>query len=709
MPIKVRLFVLSLSLIITSVLAQETGITVAERPSPETAEELEGVDMLLDLAWEYRLSNPDSTIFYCEAAIAFAEEINNPKARSKAHNFMGLGYYYLGKPSLAYNHHQLALINATEHSDSLQLGHALNSIGRIYCYHGEQAKGLEHLQKAKDIFIAIRDPQGYGYAIKSLAELYSSQRDYDRALDYLSEVLDLRKAHGNTRGIISTHQEIAQIYTQKKMFADAMESLEAALVIARKLDDPFSAAELYLGLSEISLKTKKINEARQQVSLAKQMAGNTHNQQLNAKILVQSANLELEARDYDEAEKYFLKGLALARSGEYLKIQKDALHGMYLVTSKRKETQRALEFYTSFVAVRDSLRNIEMTRELEKLQSRAEIQEKEKEYQLLKEQEEQKAALLAQKEKITDLLMVIAGLSVLVMIIMTIAFWQKLKTNRRLKSKNYKIELQNKEILKQKNLIQQQNEILVRQNEIFNNSELERNNMMHIVAHDLKSPLNRIKSLVELINLTGKVNKEQEKYLEMIQEVSGSGVKLIRDLLDVYELENTQKILQPDQINLQKFLEDRKNVFTTEAQVKKINIQIEKSPVPVNLISDLHFLTRIVDNLISNSIKYSHPKTNVFLRAYKNEDGGVSISVKDEGQGFSEQDKIHLFKRFKKLSALPTAGESSNGMGLAIVKGLVDKLHGTIDLKSDQRTGSEFIISFPNDKQSHLSMTGSAS
>lgn len=75
--------------------------------------------------------------------------------------------------------------------------------------------------------------------------------------------------------------------------------------------------------------------------------------------------------------------------------------------------------------------------------------------------------------------------------------------------------------------------------------------------------------------------------------------------------------------------------------------------------------------------------------------GSLEISIKDQGQGFSERDKLQLFQKFKKLSARPTAGESSNGLGLAIVKTLVDRMKGSIELVSDQGKGSHFILKFP--------------
>jgi signal transduction histidine kinase len=106
------------------------------------------------------------------------------------------------------------------------------------------------------------------------------------------------------------------------------------------------------------------------------------------------------------------------------------------------------------------------------------------------------------------------------------------------------------------------------------------------------------------------------------------------------------------------------------------------------------YLTRIIDNLISNAIKFSKRSTRVYVYASLKEKDFV-LRVKDEGPGFSAQDKELLFQRFKKLSARPTGGETSNGLGLAIVKTLVDRLHGEVELVTEAGKGSEFIVHVP--------------
>ena len=111
--------------------------------------------------------------------------------------------------------------------------------------------------------------------------------------------------------------------------------------------------------------------------------------------------------------------------------------------------------------------------------------------------------------------------------------------------------------------------------------------------------------------------------------------------------------------------------------------------------SDPDYLNRILDNLISNAIKFS-PKKSLITISGLMEGNDAIIKVADRGPGFSKADKGFLFQKFKKLSARPTGGESSNGLGLAIVKTLVDRLNGEIELISEQGHGATFVVKIPS-------------
>jgi len=111
--------------------------------------------------------------------------------------------------------------------------------------------------------------------------------------------------------------------------------------------------------------------------------------------------------------------------------------------------------------------------------------------------------------------------------------------------------------------------------------------------------------------------------------------------------------------------------------------------------SDADQLAVIFSNLISNAIKFSPPHKHIYLNAFGNEDS-VLIEIKDEGPGFSDEDKSKMFNKFARLSAKPTGNEHSTGLGLSIVKKLCEILNAEIELKSVRNKGSKFIIKIRN-------------
>jgi signal transduction histidine kinase len=136
------------------------------------------------------------------------------------------------------------------------------------------------------------------------------------------------------------------------------------------------------------------------------------------------------------------------------------------------------------------------------------------------------------------------------------------------------------------------------------------------------------------------------------------------------------------------------NEFTDSATQKNITLKINAVDPKISILSEKTHLSRIIDNLLSNALKYSERDTLVEIGAYK-ENNITSIYVKDQGPGFTEVDQKDMFKKFKKLSARPTKGESSNGLGLAIVKTLTERLKGEI-LFDTSSSGTRFTVNLPD-------------
>jgi signal transduction histidine kinase len=131
------------------------------------------------------------------------------------------------------------------------------------------------------------------------------------------------------------------------------------------------------------------------------------------------------------------------------------------------------------------------------------------------------------------------------------------------------------------------------------------------------------------------------------------------------------------------------------ARSKGVELHTHADDAGVVAATDPTLLEDALDNLVSNAVKFATGGTRVTLTSGRAPDGHVRIAVRDEGPGFTEADRAWLFQKFARLSARPTAGEPSTGLGLFSVKQIVDKLGGAIDLTTAPGQGATFQISLP--------------
>ena len=146
-----------------------------------------------------------------------------------------------------------------------------------------------------------------------------------------------------------------------------------------------------------------------------------------------------------------------------------------------------------------------------------------------------------------------------------------------------------------------------------------------------------------------------------------------------------------ERVDIRDVLSEIKTRYNSRAKAKEIELKVVSCKDNYNIRTDHLLLTLVLENLVSNAIKFSPTKTKVVLRAECKYDG-VIFKVSDEGPGFTEDDKKLIFNRFQKLSAKPTAGEPSIGLGLSIVKKYVNDLNGEVWLESEENKGSTFFV-----------------
>lgn len=681
-PVVLTLFLISLPFLCA---AQNLSRIDSLRKEVSTSNGVEKFDALNALGFEYRLSYPDSTIYYCELAYKLGTELNIAKGLSKPLSFIGLASSYKGDYTESFDYHNRAIGIAEKEHDSVQLAYGYNNFGRLFFDQGDMVRAYKNFVSAQHIFEKLNDKSGLSYVHRSLSNLYKSQHDFDKALQSSLEAYNLRKQIGEPRGELSALMELGLVYEEVNDTIKAINSLQKADSIALAINDHISIAEIDLALGEILLDQRQLKEAMVQAEEATQTILKTSNRRLLPRANLLMGKLAFEAGRLDVAKEYLGDVISEPNNAGNLIQQRDAHFHLAEIYKRTRNKAKEIEHTNKYLILQESIQNVDLTREIERLQFQLEIEKKETLNEILIANQAANEALIEQQKLQNTLqIIVIAFISVLVFI----QWWY----NKKRKETNEKLATRNQEIQMQREEIGSQNEKLSKRNQQLSDLNNEKDTLMSIVAHDLKAPLNRIKGLTDIMTMETGNTEDHIQYLKLIQDSTRAGLDLIKDLLDVNMLEEN---VQPkfSTFDISTFLLEKIESFQPAAAAKKIHLHIV-SVQSENISSDIDYLGRIVDNLISNAIKFSKNNSTIEIAAHKDVHS-FWISISDEGPGFSDRDKQQLFQKFRKLSAQPTGGETSNGLGLAIVKTLVDRLDGEISLVSEIKKGSNFIVKFP--------------
>lgn len=375
----------------------------------------------------------------------------------------------------------------------------------------------------------------------------------------------------------------------------------------------------------------------------------------------QIANCQLELGQIDSAFVNAEYVLNAAKEADFLKYAKAAAKTLCDISLAQGNYEAAFKYQEMHYEFSHQLMNEATQNRISSLN-----------YALGLRQREATIEVLNHDKKVNNLLttMAIAGFGVLLLFgIVLVFFYQRKRKNHRL---------------------------LEKQNEALSELNREKDSLINIVAHDLKSPLSKTKGLLSLLPTMNPFNPQQQKVADMINKTLDDGDRLIRDLLDISHAEGSSSGFHPIDFELNALLGNIISSYQDSAAKKHIKINTKFALDPISLHTDDSFVSRIFDNLLSNAVKYSANHTEIIIES------GLAgekawFSVKDQGPGFSPQDKEKMFRKFQRLSARPTGGESSNGLGLAIIQMLANKLKAQIELETAVGQGSKFIIQLPTD------------
>ncbi|HYF02157.1 MAG TPA: tetratricopeptide repeat-containing sensor histidine kinase [Patescibacteria group bacterium] len=619
----------------------------------------ERVDIINELAHELRSINEERSIALTEEAFTISEELHYEKGLAYAKRNRGFCAFY----AVEYDKALRNLFEAAETFKKLgdESGHASALVwtGIVFNSMGETGSSLDYFTQALHISEKLGDRRAKARILTSIGSVYAMIKDNSHAIKYFSEALEFSESAQDLIQKASALNGMGRIYTALGNFEKALQYEQEALKIRRessdvrgvasshffmgriyeKMGNPDEALKLYMSLftGENGISLQSWKWGRGQLSLA-------------------TAKLFSNIQKLDDAEHYANDALEIGVAIKAQKIEADAHQILARIFKKKENFKKAFEHLERYDTLNMMIQGEQLAKSARSLETARALRES----ATLRLKNEELARL---NEELSD------------------ANEEAAALNRHLSETNQNLELLNRE----------------------------KNEFLGIAAHDLKNPLASIILTTDFLRLyrSKLADEEIDAKLNSIQTTAARMNTIVSNILDANAIENGQLFLKMENVDVAALLDTLAKEYSARAEAKRIAISVEDFTRNVRAYADQNAMYEVLENVLSNAVKYSPADTTVRVRvqdeSYITVNGvehRIRIEVQDEGPGISQSDRQHLFKKYSRLSAKPTGGESSTGLGLSIAKKIVEAMDGSISCESRPGHGATFIVELPAFKPS---------
>lgn len=633
-----------LLLLLSFLVGIDVSISIAQSPLPlATIDSLKSlthnsrdsslIDLYNQISWDYRNIDIDSSIHFAQKALSLSRETNYLNGINHSLNYLGIAYRNRSNYSKALELFFEALKSSEYSKDLEEISYTLINIGNIYIFQTNFKGAIDYFQRALENAKIINNQNIIAYCYLNIGRSLVGLEQFKEAEDYYSKAQELRKSMNDLEGMAISNVDLAELYIKTNLPDKALRLLKDNLYNVKRLDHTNT-----LSLSYINI-----------------------------------ARCYLMKNNPTKAKEYIQKSMILNEAHGLKSNKSQALHLLSEISEKSSDYNQALNYFKLYVATKDSIFNEENTRKIESLHAQYQTEKTEVETKYLREQTRLNEVIIERQQAIITLAVVA---SLLFLTVAIIAFWS---SNER-KKLNAQIEDQKERAYKHNNdLIDINNE---------------KNNLIRILSHDLRAPINNIKGLTEIHQSEHQEFSASENHtLNLIKSESDRILSMISKILNVEALSNSAKSENKDRVNIVKVMNNTIVSFNSTAKAKNITIHGVSKEKECFILGDNIHLHQVLENLVSNAVKFSNPNTVITLDL-QSVGKSVQLSIQDQGPGLTKEDQNKIFKKFQTLSAKPTANEVSTGLGLSIVKKYVEQMNGKIWYDSELGKGTKFTIQF---------------
>jgi|GEM_PF-3870976 len=609
----------------------------------------------------WRLGDFDAALNYHHEAKQIFEQIDDAQKIALTIRFIGQDYADGGYYPEALKHFYDALDRYKKLGDRDNMGHLYDLLAWVYTKQGNYVESVKNGYLALSIFEELGDKKSIALIASDIADNYVQLGNYSEALKYFKQSETMNRVKGDRLNLGYNHIMVGRVYQLMGQYSKSLKNHKAALSIGKDSNDPNIMGKAFEGMAEVYKMTKEYSKALNHYLSSAKLFNRSSNRRDLGRAYCLIGDCYRIVGNYKLSKSYYDSAFTLSKALESKALLADYYHGVEVLDSATKNWRGAYFSHKNYMLNRDSIFNEGNIKKMMQLKLNYEFNKKEAAVKA-----EQREKDMRQRNQFL-FLGIIASLILILAIVLYRNKIQLTKLYAELKQKSESLEEENRE----------------------------KTSILSIVSHDLKAPFNKIKGLVDLMQKYDVLNKsDKEQYINHIHASIDQGNYLISKLLEAQTVHSEINLPAFELTDLAKFIHDFQVTTNGQLHEKQQQLKVEIQLQSDHTLIDQQMLTRILDNLVSNASKFSTKGKSIYLLVWSAEQY-LNFSVRDEGPGISVEDQKKMFKKFQKLSAQPTNGECSTGLGLSIVKVILEKLNGSIYVTSKLGKGTEVVVTFP--------------
>ena len=574
-----------------------------------------------------------------------------------------IGNYYIdNNPSKALEYFERSAALAKKINNTLRLGNAYYDIGFCYLLKNDFDKSLQHYQQSAKIYEQLKDNRRLTNAYMSMGNVFFQSKTLSKASEYYDKAQLIVEQSKDSGQLASLYAQRGTMYDQTEQYDSALLYLQKSMAIAKLINDDYMVTT---GLSNMGLtyKHKKNTALALQYfdTVLKKYTAMAEPPLDNLAVIYNNIGAtQSQAGNYTKAIKAFNKSISYCLQEGLTGITMENYRNMADMYGDMKDYRQQSIYLNKYYHLKDSIFSNDNKNQLTQLETDYQLEKKN--ISLVKEQSE----TAKQKNQRNIFIIIAIGAAVL---LAALSFFY-----RRIKQNNILLQDKNMQIYKQRDELQTLNHV--------------KDRLFSVISHDLRNPLVTLKSYLSLADSPNLPAEKKDKFKrQTVQAVSQTSDML--DNLLVWanmQIKNTRPAIT--NVNIEDCIDDA--IGAVRAQATQKNIQINKDIKTTGAAADSNIVEIALRNIITNAVKYSHANSEILVSTATHQQQ-IFITVIDQGIGMSKEQIEDLLQNDAESTA-GTQGEKGSGLGLFLVKELLQKINAVLLIESEEGKGSSFII-----------------